>query len=169
MVIVLTNHLRSLDLHYLQLLENRVKGLTNWSQCLCIGLSKERESNHNGWPLVWGSSMRVVISEAHTQSCVSCWQYCKSSDEGGRLLLRVRVLQICREGYIIVRCRCTEKNGINGCWTEWRLITVIVVEACLEHVNNCWVLLLSLLSLTFCQHITKTITHLLFLFSLYYV
>ena len=45
--------------------------------------------------------MRVVFGEAHTQSCVSCQQHCKSSDESGRLLLGVRVLLICREGHMV--------------------------------------------------------------------
>ena len=45
--------------------------------------------------------MRVVISEACIQSCVGCQQHHESSDEGGRSLLRVRVLLICREGHMV--------------------------------------------------------------------
>ena len=100
MDIILTDYLITSDLCYVRLLENRVKGLTNWLQSLHIGLGKERESNHNGWPPVQGSSMRVVFGEACTQSCVSHRQHRKSSDEGRRLLLGVRVLLICREGHM---------------------------------------------------------------------
>ena len=100
MDIILTDCLITSDLCYVQLSENRAKGLTNWLQSLHIGLSKERESNHNGWLSVQGSSMRVVFGEACTQSCVSCQQHCKSSDEGRRLLLGVRVLLICRERHM---------------------------------------------------------------------
>ena len=46
--------------------------------------------------------MRVVIGEACIQSCVGHWQHCESSDEGGRSLLRVRVLLICREGHMML-------------------------------------------------------------------
>ena len=44
--------------------------------------------------------MRIVISEACTWSCVSHWQHREISDEGGRSLLGVRVLLICREGHM---------------------------------------------------------------------
>ena len=46
--------------------------------------------------------MRVAISETHTQSCVSRLWYHESSDKARRLLLRVRVLPICREGHMVL-------------------------------------------------------------------
>ena len=49
--------------------------------------------------------MRVAISEAHTQSCVSHQWYHGSRGEGRRLLLRVRVILICREGHMAL-CTC---------------------------------------------------------------
>ena len=49
--------------------------------------------------------MRAAISEAHTQSCVSHWQNLGSRGEGGRPLLKVRVILICREG-CIASCTC---------------------------------------------------------------
>ena len=50
--------------------------------------------------------MRVAIGEAHTQLCVSHWWYCESRGEGGRPLLRVRVILICGEGRMAL---CTHK------------------------------------------------------------
>ena len=49
--------------------------------------------------------MRVAISEAHTKSCVSHQWYHGSRGEGGRLLLRVRVILIFREGHMAL-CTC---------------------------------------------------------------
>ena len=58
--------------------------MTNWSQHLRIVFGKEMEGDCNGWPSFRGSSMGVAVGETHTGSCVSCQQYCKSSDESGR-------------------------------------------------------------------------------------